>query len=287
MKIIKMPKKWKKKIKNLIMKLFVLILLAIATINWYFRELPQPAIVFLSDVNVPKKEDRVLIFAPHPDDETIATGGFIIKSLERNASVNIVIIMNGNWKGEEKKRYDELKDAARRLGIDEENIYFLNYPDNTLKKQAPEKVKKEFRRIIKETNPTFIVFPIPKDFHTDHKTAGKLLKEIIVEDKLYQKNITFYEYLVHFPNYPEPIFGLRKTLSLRKYLLPPSRLLSFDYSWQKLILGDDEESKKLEAVLSYKSQLSIIKEPFLRMLLFGMVRRNELFIVDHEIENKG
>jgi LmbE family N-acetylglucosaminyl deacetylase len=48
----------------------------------------------------------VLVFVPHPDDETIAVGGFIIKSVENNASVKIVTIMNGNWKGEEKKRYD-------------------------------------------------------------------------------------------------------------------------------------------------------------------------------------
>jgi LmbE family N-acetylglucosaminyl deacetylase len=172
------------------------------------------------------------------------------------------------------------------LGIGEDDIYFLNYPDNTLKKQSPEKVKKEFRRIINETNPTFIVFPTPKDFHPDHKTAGKLLNEVIIEDELYQKNITFYEYLVHFPNYPEPIFSLKRTLSLRKYLLPPSRLLSFDYFWKKLILEEDVESKKLEAVLSYKSQISIIREPFLRALLFGMVRKNELFIVDYEINKK-
>ncbi|MEM2121675.1 MAG: PIG-L family deacetylase [Candidatus Woesearchaeota archaeon] len=273
----------KKKIQNLVIRIVFLILIIIATINWYYRELPQQTIIFIPDVKVPTSSDRVLVFAPHPDDETIATGGYIIKSLKENASVSIVILMNGNWRSEERKRYDELLEATNTLGVKEENIYFLNYPDNSLRKQNPKKVKKEFMSIINKVEPTIILFPTTKDFHTDHKTAGKILKELIVEEKLYEKNITFYEYLVHFPNYPEPIFSLRKTSSFDKYMLPPTRLLSFDYTWNKLLLDNEEQSKKLEAVLAYKSQLSYIREPFLRALLFGMVRKNELFIVDKEI----
>src|SRR5664280_423910 len=39
--------------------------------------------------------DRVLIFAPHPDDETIATAGVIRYCLENNIPVSVVVVTNG------------------------------------------------------------------------------------------------------------------------------------------------------------------------------------------------
>ena len=93
-------------------------------------------------------EDRVLILAPHPDDETIGAAGVIQKALKQNAKIKVVCYTNGDSnqlafivyekrltfrKGEflhmgEVRRRETMR-AMVSLGINPENIIFLGYPD--------------------------------------------------------------------------------------------------------------------------------------------------------------
>jgi hypothetical protein len=43
------------------------------------------------------KDDRVLILAPHPDDEAIGAGGLIQRALSAGAKVNIICFTNGDF----------------------------------------------------------------------------------------------------------------------------------------------------------------------------------------------
>ena len=94
------------------------------------------------------KDDRVLILAPHPDDETIGTCGVIQKALKQNAKVKIVCYTNGDnnelafivyekrltfKKGEflhmgEVRRKETMR-AMVSLGVNPADIIFLGYPD--------------------------------------------------------------------------------------------------------------------------------------------------------------
>ena len=40
--------------------------------------------------------DRILILAPHPDDETIGTGGIIQEALRLNIPIKVVYFTNGD-----------------------------------------------------------------------------------------------------------------------------------------------------------------------------------------------
>ncbi|HQP91188.1 MAG TPA: PIG-L family deacetylase [Candidatus Omnitrophota bacterium] len=94
------------------------------------------------------KEDRVLILAPHPDDEAIGTGGIIQKALQAKAHVKIACLTNGDnnelafivyekrltfRKGEflhmGEVRAKETIKAMEFLGVPREDIIFLGYPD--------------------------------------------------------------------------------------------------------------------------------------------------------------
>ena len=45
----------------------------------------------------PIKAERVLIIAPHPDDEVIGCGGVILNYLEQGSDVTVVIVTNGEY----------------------------------------------------------------------------------------------------------------------------------------------------------------------------------------------
>ena len=93
-------------------------------------------------------DGRVLILAPHPDDETIATGGIIQRALSAGLEVHVVFYTNGDnneWsfvvyrKGAVMRsksiqamglvRHDEGLAAAKALGLREDQCTFLGYPD--------------------------------------------------------------------------------------------------------------------------------------------------------------
>lgn len=94
------------------------------------------------------KNDRVLILAPHPDDESIACAGIIQKAIAIGAQVKIVYLTNGDHnelafivyekrltfrQGEfiymGKVRQKESIKAMKFLGLPEKNLIFLGYPD--------------------------------------------------------------------------------------------------------------------------------------------------------------
>ena len=101
----------------------------------------EPAISFWPD-------DRVLVVAPHPDDESLGLGGILQKINQAHASVKIVYLTNGEsnelsslfyqkrpmlLKSDFIKsgmtRKNEAIAAMAALGIGAKNLIFLGYPD--------------------------------------------------------------------------------------------------------------------------------------------------------------
>lgn len=100
-----------------------------------------------SDINF-SAEDRVLILAPHPDDEIIACGGIIQKALKNNSKLKIVYLTCGEYNEISyffykknpaiskngfinigKTRIAEAYEATAFLGVKREDLIFLGYPD--------------------------------------------------------------------------------------------------------------------------------------------------------------
>ena len=92
--------------------------------------------------------DRILILAPHPDDESLACGGIIQRALSSGLPVHVLFLTNGDnnewsfmvyrkrpellpWQvramGE--VRRGEALAAARGLGLPPDALTFLGYPD--------------------------------------------------------------------------------------------------------------------------------------------------------------
>ncbi len=115
------------------------------------------AIVFLYAAQVPPpvvKIDgttRLLVIAPHPDDETLGAGGLIRRVKEAGGSVRVVLITSGDgfaegvqrergkrrltpttFRNYGRQRERETTAAMASLGVQPDHIRFLGFPDQGL-----------------------------------------------------------------------------------------------------------------------------------------------------------
>ena len=90
---------------------------------------------------------RMLVFAPHPDDESLGPGGLIQIALEKDIQVKVVVVTNGDGQREGptivdketplpknyikfgEQRQEESLRALERLGVSPKNVIYLGYPD--------------------------------------------------------------------------------------------------------------------------------------------------------------
>jgi LmbE family N-acetylglucosaminyl deacetylase len=105
----------------------------------------------LAAVPAPRAGERLLVFAPHPDDETLGAAGLMRQARLRNDDVRVVIITNGDGfrisaaqefheltvPPKDFIRYGYLRQGEARtalgvLGIPADHIHFLGYPDRGL-----------------------------------------------------------------------------------------------------------------------------------------------------------
>jgi LmbE family N-acetylglucosaminyl deacetylase len=93
-----------------------------------------------------------MVFAPHPDDETLGCAGLIQQTVASGGSVEVVLFTNGDafrtgvecaahslrvvpedYLTYARRRQQETRAALRLLGVPAENVVFLGYPDQGLR----------------------------------------------------------------------------------------------------------------------------------------------------------
>ncbi len=310
------------KLKRMRTKHFIIILLTIAVLfcaTFFAREFFANLFVGIAmdEVSLPEASDKVLIFAPHSDDESLAAAELIKKSLAKGAQVKVVLATNGDGfvqafgtqtiasvsKTEDSVQtgYEHQKEslaALRLLGLKDENVIFLGYPDrgissmwsynwmnslpyqssDTKSQESPYKnsftpnalysgqsMVQDIKKIIKDFQPTYVVYPHPSDRHTDHWGLYAFVKFSLTSLDYTPKQELLY--LVHKAAWPAP---LKRNRSL--FLVPPMSLLNTGTQWLSLSMTDKEVEEKAFVLSQYQSQLRRVGS-----LLSSFERKNELF----------
>ena len=137
--------------------------------------------------------DRILVLAPHPDDETLGCGGTIAKFTQSGKKVRVLIVSRGDAvnievEGLVDKRKEEARRACDILGVEE--LFFHDFPDGKLNSYQHE-IKDAIRNVILSYAPTVIFSPSPIDFHPDHQSIAKIILSLLRECGGFQ--VAFYE----------------------------------------------------------------------------------------------
>ena len=119
---------------------------------------------------------KVLVVAPHADDETIGMGGTIAKHAASGDEV-VVVVMTGPGPADEphpifsREVWDvvrqEAKAACDVLGVSE--LKFREIPAVLVPDKSVWSVNREAASVLDEVRPDILYLPFPLDLHLDHR----------------------------------------------------------------------------------------------------------------------
>ncbi|MFP5246551.1 MAG: PIG-L family deacetylase, partial [Thermoanaerobaculia bacterium] len=136
--------------------------------------------------------ERLLVLAPHPDDEVIGCGGLVAQHLREGRAVHIVVATDGAEGGEAAAREEESRRAIATLG--DATLEFLRLPDRSLGDDAMPALRNELLAF----RPDLILVPSPIEFHPDHAALARVFCELVQRDdmlfaELAVARVAFYE----------------------------------------------------------------------------------------------
>jgi LmbE family N-acetylglucosaminyl deacetylase len=201
----------------------------------------------------------VLVFAPHPDDETLGCGGAVACLELAGAIVHIAFVTDGGASHPEHPllsvpdlialRRNEAQAATASLGVEWGRVFFIDAHDGTLAAMGPkesEKIVLKIAALLAKISPDAIFLTCRRDGSTDHDST------FILVSRALQKA----------PNEPRifeyPIWSWRNPLLLLKPILS-SRAV-----WRADIKGVLD--RKAAALGAYASQIRPIPPDRLPML---------------------
>jgi len=156
--------------------------------------------------------ERLLVFAPHPDDEVIGCGGLIAQHLRERRAVRIVVATDGAEAGDAATREEESRRGVARLG--EADLQFLRFPDRGLGVDASARIREQLR----EFRPDLILVPSLGEIHPDHLALARAFISAIQSDEtlfadLAIARVAFYE--VSQPLRPNTIVDISDVAELK------------------------------------------------------------------------
>ncbi|MHA1913919.1 MAG: PIG-L deacetylase family protein [Promethearchaeota archaeon] len=156
---------------------------------------------------------KIVIFAPHPDDEIFACGGSILKWVKEEHDVHLVYVTDNrtliSWGQQENQLIQELagdylglnedqiaeialkeaNDVSRKLGLPESNVHFFKFHDQDAMNNIELGVKLSKEILFDVIR---IVLPSDNNSHPDHQATHTMAKK--AAEELYLKELEFYVY---------------------------------------------------------------------------------------------
>ncbi len=226
------------------------------------------ATLLLEDLAVPvpafTSRSRLLLFAPHPDDESLACSILLQRAVRAGAAVRVVYVTDGDdnpWPQRVLERKWRLNDTDRRrwgrlrrtealaalrvLGVNGSDVRFLALPDQKLTALLMcncQSATARFGAIIADWKPTDLLVPSISDTHPDHSALAVMFRLALSESfsaPMATGQMAVWSYVVHGRS--PAFFDCAETIC-------QSRI---------------EAAIKLQAIRCHKTQLKLSRKRFL------------------------
>lgn len=124
---------------------------------------------------------RILVIAPHPDDETLGCGGSLLKHKANGDSLSWLVATRGHepqWPGELLERKErEISAVTAAYGF--ENTFRLNFPTIKLDQIPLETIIGSVRDAIFDAKPDWVYLNHAGDAHSDHRVLFEATMSVL------------------------------------------------------------------------------------------------------------
>ena len=141
---------------------------------------------------------KILVIAPHPDDEVLGVGGTIKKRVNEGHEAHLCIVTvayTPDWSEDFlKKREEEINKASKTLGFT--SVSLLKLPTVKLDTLPQKELNAKIGEVIKKIQPDTVYIPFYGDVNNDHQLVcaaslvvtrplpGNLVKEVLMYETL-------------------------------------------------------------------------------------------------------
>ena len=117
---------------------------------------------------------KILVFAPHPDDEILGCGGTIIKNIDKGNEVYICIVTKGAMPLFPPEIVEQTRGEARAChkAIGVKKTYFLDFPAVMLEEEHRYEVNGKVLDVVREVQPDEVYIPHYGDMQRDHQIVA-------------------------------------------------------------------------------------------------------------------
>lgn len=151
-------------------------------------------------------KNKILVIAPHPDDETLGCGGTLLKHLESGDSLYWTLVTSmteeaGYKKNIIKTREKEIKKIKKIYKF--KKLFKLDFMPSKIDSLPLLEVIKPLVDVVNEVKPNILYLPFYGDAHTDHQVTFKaasslikwfrypFIKKVIIYETLSETNFNF------------------------------------------------------------------------------------------------
>jgi N-acetyl-1-D-myo-inositol-2-amino-2-deoxy-alpha-D-glucopyranoside deacetylase len=176
------------------------------------RDLSDP------DLLLRRSDARLMVLAPHPDDESLAAGGLIQRAIAHGRPVSVVFVSDGEnnpwpqrvlerrlWIGARqredwgRRRRAEADAALQALGAATATVHRLGWPDGGITRMLlgdMASMLARMRELLARERPTLLVLPDLCDRHPDHSALHVVL-EMVLQGMSHDARPDCLSYLLH------------------------------------------------------------------------------------------
>jgi LmbE family N-acetylglucosaminyl deacetylase len=179
------------------------------------------------NIKVPSNK-RILVMAPHPDDEILGAAGLIINGKNNNCHVTVIYLTSGS-NIDSDTREKEARSVCDKANID--SIYFLHIEDGDI--GSIDINTTDLQKIIDFCDPDIVSLPFIFDEHDDHVHTNKLISQVFFKNS---KKVDFWAYQIYSSMPANVIIDMTSIIEQKFDLMSmyKSQLNDFDFiNWNK------------------------------------------------------
>lgn len=225
---------------------------------------------------------RLLVLAPHPDDEILGCAGLMSRVTKEGGLVKVVVVTDGGLAGNPDVRRHESDAGLAELHL--EAAAHWGYGDGAL--PLDEDIQQRYRQLVQRVRPTHLALPSPFEAHPDHRRLTRGLLHALT--RVWAGTLMFYETVTPLPQCNH-IEALDVTVKLRALEHHQSQLLSFNYlQWTKglsVLRGTSVGAEAAEGFLSYEWDGSPQNFFEQRPLVSVIVRSDDRDLLTHALNS--